>query len=1045
VLDGGLGAQLMTQSIVDLRTALLDRPLGLEDRQPTFSWRMQSDRRGARQRAFRILVSSSCKALAAGRPDLWDSGWVESNESVGIRYAGIPLVSRQLCYWTVMVSDDQGREIMPSDPSSWEMGLLYRSDWTGAWIAAEDELERDDRTAGMTWVGASSPGPESHFRFRLPFVADADGRLLVTIVSMGAISTLSLDETSLPLPICRENGVASRPAVRVELPVAAGSHRLGVEVSALPAGFLTQAAIGVAAQIRVTSADGRVTRLTGGWEMATDDAGGTDWAAARPLDNPPNVPWPAMPARLLRRRFDVRSSIRFARLYVAALGSYEMRLNGDKISTDCLSGESTDFRHRVLYRVHDVTNLIARGENILGAILGDGWYASYQSPVGRYAYGPAPRRLLAQLELTYADNSREVIATDEGWRADCSAIQSSEIYNGEDYDARLEQPNWDRAVFDDKSWKGVWPAPAPDAALVAQTSAPIRALRTVRAIKIIQPSPGIYVFDFGQNFAGWARLTVQVPAGRRITLRFAERLRSDGHADQSNLRAARGCDVYVARGVPAGETHEPRFTYHGFRYVQVEGLDGPVCEDVVEGVVAHTDLVETGIFRIDSPLVQKLWLNTLWSQRSNFVGIPTDCPQRDERLGWGGDAQVFWDAASFNMDVAAFTRRYANDLRDAQSKATGAYALWSPMADTSMLTTLTGTPGWADVGVVLPWTAFMRYGDRSIVDENWEAMTQYVGGILHDNRNHLWRKGRGLDLGDWLALDAKHPDDETTPKELIATALLAQSLDQLAEMGGATGREREATVYREHARHVRDAFANAYVKRDGTVGNGSQTSYILALRLNCVPHTLRSAAAEKLCADIRRRGTLLSTGFLGTPFSLDAIADCGEASLVYDLLLRTDFPSWGYMIAKGATTVWERWNGDVEDFAMNSLNHYALGAVCGFLYRRVAGIDPVAPGFSRVRVKPLLDQRVRSAGADYDSVRGRISVNWVLEPRSFSLELTIPANSRGVVHLPSSDWATVTESDRPIEQLPEIQLLFRSTTEIVLEVGSGTYVFAVRT
>lgn len=1035
-----------TSRVDDLRTSLIDRPLGLEDRQPTLSWRMESDHRGAEQRAFRILVGSGIDALAAGRPDLWDSGRIESGDSVGIPYGGVPLVSRQRCHWTVMVWDDRGRKIIAANPTWWEMGLLDRSDWTGVWLAAEDELERDDRATGMTWVGAPNSRPESSLRFRLPFVADEDGHLLVTVASIGAISTLSLDDKPLPVPLDSENGVASRPALRLGVPVVAGSHNLSVHVSALPAGFLTHSNIGVAAQIRHTSTHGRVSRMTDGWQVAVcGDARDAKWAVAVPLENPPNVPWPATAARLLRRRFAVRSSVRSARLYVTALGGYEMRLNGQKISADRLSPEMTDFRRRVLYRVHDVTALLARGENVLGAIVGDGWYASYQCPVGRYAYGPAPRRLLAQLELTYEDGLQQTIVTDEEWRADRSPIQASEIYNGEEYDARLEQPDWDSVGFDDKSWSDVWLAETPDAALVAQTSAPIRALHRLRAVKVVQPSPGIHVFDFGQNFAGWARLKVRADAGQRITLCFAERLKADGYVDQSNLRAARARDVYITRGDPVGEAHEPRFTYHGFRYVQIEGLDSPVSDEVLEGVAAHSGLLETGRFRIDCPIIQKLWLNTLWSQRSNFVGVPTDCPQRDERLGWAGDAQVFWDAAAFNMDLAAFTRRFANDLRDAQSATTGAFGLWAPMADASMLPRLTATPGWADAGVVLPWTTFMRYGDRSIVDENWEAMTRYVGGILQDNPDHLWRNGRGLDLGDWLALDAKHPDDETTPKELIATALLARTFDQLADMGAAIGRAEEAALFRDHARRVRAAFGNTYVQGDGTVGNGSQTSYIIALRLGCVPHALRKAAAEKLCADIRRRGTLLSTGFLGTPFSLDAIADCGEASLVYDLLLRTELPSWGYMIKKGATTIWERWNGDLCDFAMNSFNHYALGAVCGFLYRRVAGIDPVGPGFSRVRVKPLLDQRVRSASADYDSVRGRISVNWVLEPKLFTLELTIPANTRGLVHLPVPDKLTVTESGRPIEELTEIKLLSRDTAEIVLEVGSGTYLFAVAT
>jgi alpha-L-rhamnosidase len=711
------------------------------------------------------------------------------------------------------------------------------------------------------------------------------------------------------------------------------------------------------------------------------------------------------------------------------------------VSADKLCPESTDFRHRVIYRVHDVRDLMVAGENVLGALVGDGWYASYVAVTGRYAYGPAPRRFLAQLELTYEDGSQETITTDARWRTARAPVLASEIYDGERYDALLEQSGWDRAGFDDRDWSAAWEASPARGALVSQVSPPIRAVGRLAVVQVTEPSPGIHVFDFGQNFAGWARLEVQAPAGTPITLRFAEVLKADGHVDQTSLRMARASDVYIARGDPAGETHEPKFTYHGFRYVQLEGLPGPVSAEQLQGIVVHSDLAETGRFQIDAPVIQKLWQNTLWSQRSNFVGIPTDCPQRDERLGWTGDAQVFWDAAAFNMDVAAFTRRFLGDLRDGQAKDTGAFGIWAPKADDVLMRTHDPTPGWADAGVVLPWTTYVRYGDRAVVDENWDAMTRYVAGILERNPDHLWRRGRGLDFGDWFALDAKLPWDETTPKDLVASALLARSCDQLADLGTWTGRLSEAQQYRNHARVVKRAFADAFVQADGSVGNGSQASYILALAMGCVPSPLRAAAGRKLVADIRGRGTVLSTGFLATPFSLDVITDCGEPVLVYDLLLKTTPPSWGYMIERGATTIWESWTHEAGFGA--SRNHYALGAVCGFLYRRIAGIEPAAPGFSRIRVRPILDARVGSAGAEYDSVQGRIATRWTLQGAAFTLALTVPPNTRAAVHLPTATGATATESDLPLERVRNLKVLSRQPSKTVVEVGSGTYRFAV--
>ena len=1034
--------------IVDLRTSLLDRPLGLHDREPTLSWRLESTRREVSQRAYRILVASSPADLLEGSANLWDSGRIDSSDSIGIRYAGKSLTSRERACWTVTVWDDENQVCRPSQATFWEMGLLERSDWQGSWLAAEDQLERDDRVAGMTWVGASNPGDKAHLNFRLPFIAPSAGRLVLTLAAtcQSRVSKLFLDDAPIEIPVVPGFVMGSPPAARLEVPISAGPHQLMAQLESFaPFPIIPpMATVGLAVQLRIIEQGGRVTRVSDGWQVhgAAARVGAADWTPARLLEEHPNVPWPPSPARLMRRAFTVRSAPRAARLYVTALGGYEMRLNGTRVSTDQLASESVDFRQCAPYRVFDVGSMILAGENVLGAIVGDGWFASYATGSGRYPWDPAPRRLLAQLELTYADGSRELIATDERWRADRAPIVSSEIYNGEEYDARLEQTAWDRVGFDDRHWSPVESIadPPQQFALIAQTSAPIRALRTLEAVAISEPSPGIHVFDFGQNFAGWARLSVTAPGGQRITLRFAEILKADGRVDQANLRMARATDVYVARGDPGGETHEPRFTYHGFRYVEMQGLEGPVSKNTIQGIVVHTDLAETGQLRIDSPLIQKLWENTLWSQRSNFVGLPTDCPQRDERLGWMGDAQIFWDAAAFNMDVAAFTRRFAADIRRGQRKDNGAFDIWAPKADETLMPLKSPTPGWADAGIVLPWTAYMRYGDRTIVDENWQAMTRYVDGILEGNPDHLWRNGRGLDLGDWLSLDAKTPWDETTPRELIATALLARSCDQLAELAMHTGRAAEVTRYRELANNVKFAFARAFVSSDGIIGNGSQSGYIIALRLDCVPPSLRPIAGQHLIAAIRERGTTLATGFLGTPFSLDAIADQGDSSLVYDLLLKIQFPSWGYMIEQGATTIWESWDNSANSMT-NSRNHYALGSVCGFLYRRVAGIDPIAPGFARVRVRPVLDRRIRSAGADYDGVRGRISCHWTLEPNAFTLKVALPPTSRAIVHLPAAKGAAISESG--FASRARLRTTSRDSDEAVFEIGSGTYSFTV--
>jgi alpha-L-rhamnosidase len=991
--QGAMAADLQAVlAVTGLRTAMRDAPIGIDDRRPALSWRIAGGN-GAMQSAYRILVSSSATALAQDRGDLWDSGRIESSGCTGILYAGAPLRSGQTCHWKVLIWDQAGKPCS-SAPASWEMGLLDPGDWSGDWLAVEDSIERDDRLAGAIWVGGPAPSPSAPRSFRLAFNSGT-GEALLTIIGDGIMSRLMLDGQPIALPTRDPNAFGGAPATRLPLRLSAGDHMLTLEVAPTP-GFFIKPFVSLAAQIRLEGPDGAARRITQGWESRLGDQ--QDWSPAVPLEKQPIFPWPPTPARLMRRVFANTGAIARARLYIAALGGYRLWLNGRRINDDELQCEPANYAAHIPYRAYDVTTLLQDGANVIGAIVGDGYYASYQAPNGRYAFGNAPRRLRLMLEITRRDGRVEHVMTDGEWRHARAPVLMSEIYAGEDQDRRLWPAGWDRPGFDDSQWDRAWAAPVPDAPCAAALAEPVRAIRNLSPLAIRKIGPARHVVDFGQNFAGRVRLRVKGPAGQQVVVRHAEVLSADGALDRRNLRAARAEDRYWLRGASTVETLEPIFSYQGFRYAEVEGV-AALTPDMVAGIQLSSAIPETGIFQIDAPNVQKLWLNTLWSQRSNFMGIPTDCPQRDERLGWTGDAQIFWDAASFSMDVGAFTRSYSRILRKAQG-ANGAYPLWAPSPEGLGWGTDSATPGWADAGVMLPYIAYLHSGDRTVVDENWGAMTAYVGGILAANPDGLWSKGRGADLGDWLALDAKSPMDETTPKALIGTAMLARSIDQLARMATWTGRAADAARWRAQHDRVRDAFASAFVKADGTVGNGSHCSYILALRLNLVPDALRARSGALLAADIRRRGTLLSTGFLGTPLALDALADIGEGKLAWDLLLRTDFPSWGYMVQHGATTIWERWNGDTGDVAMNSFNHYALGAVCGFLYRRVAGIDPIEPGFAKFRVAPVLDHRVAQFGGRVDSVRGRIETRWTYRAGRAVLDLTVPPNSSAEVLIP---------------------------------------------
>jgi alpha-L-rhamnosidase len=1030
---------------VGLKTDYLAEPLGLESARPLLSWQVSSGRRNVRQSAYQISVASSREALRQGHADIWDSGRIVSPDCFAIPYDGPQLHSRQRLFWCVTIWDESGIKSPPSEIASWEMGLLAPSDWSAQWLAVEDEAMCRDREGGFHWISGPNAAVGSTTKFRFVFDLPADGMLTAYVAGIAPFVTF-VDGQEIEVPKPGPGAFGMGPTTQIVVELRAGRHVLaiGAEGSSLGArldfsgveiAVFTRADLGSGKRIYLTP-DGSKTSDTEpeGWsEAGFDDS---SWSAVELVRAQRPSPWPPQKALYFRREFTVQRKVRSARLYASALGAYELYLNGAQVGDAWLGSESTDFRKRAFYRVHDVTNDIAPGPNVLSVMAGDGWFASAILGLGRYPWGPPPRCLILQLEIDYADGSRETIATDETWKVAPAPIVSSEIYDGERYDARLEQPGWSAQGFDDGKWSNARIAAVPNIALVAQYTPPIRTEKVLAAQSITEPLPGTYVFDFGQNFSGVCTLDVLGQAGTEIELRFAEILKDDGTVDQANLRGARATDRYVLKGDPAGERFTPHFTYHGFRYVQVSGLPSKPSPTSLKGVVFHSDLPITGRLDIGNPIIEKLWQNTLWSQRSNFVGIPTDCPQRDERLGWMGDANVFWDAASFNMDVAAFTRRFMAEARMAQD-ANGAFANFNPApvrlpgADG----TVGAAPGWADAGVCLPWTTWQRYGDTGIIMENWDAMSRYIRFICDANPDFIWRNGRGADFGDWLALDANQPGDPTTPKDLVGTACWAHSVDCMAQMADAIGRRNEAGRYRELLGNICRAFERAYVAADGSIGNGSQTGYVLALRYDLVPPSFRAAAVTHLVEDIKRRGTLLSTGFLGTPIALDVLADAGHSDLVYSLLLRTEFPSWGYMVAKGATTIWERWNGDTGDVAMNSFNHYALGAVCGFLFRRVAGIAPLEPGYRRIAIRPLFDARVPCAGADYDSVLGKISSKWHwLDDKHIQLDVAIPPNATAEVHLPA---------DRKIMHNPEAHRSESSGGDSVLEVGSGHYSFTI--
>jgi alpha-L-rhamnosidase len=725
-----------------------------------------------------------------------------------------------------------------------------------------------------------------------------------------------------------------------------------------------------------------------------------DWSAEW-IGRPVEQPEASGPSPFLRRRFTLEGPVARARLYVTARGIFEVYLNGRRLGDACFAPGWTDYDRRLQVMVLDVTAELREGANALGAILGDGWYAGYLGWGDRRGFYGAQTALLAQLEVTYADGRQARVSTDADWRQTTGPILTGDFYNGETYDARLEMADWAGPAFDDGAWSPVTRFPPVKARLTGWRTAPVRRQEERAVCAQTEPRFGVHVFDLGQNIVGWVRLRVRAPTGQAVTLRYAEMLNADGTLYTANLRSAKCTDVYICRG-GGEEVWEPRFTFHGFRYVELTGLcEKPRPEDVT-GIVVHSDLAPTGSFACSDELVNRLQQNIVWGQRGNYLEVPTDCPQRDERLGWTGDAQVFIRTGCFNRDVAAFFTKWCLDLADAQFPngvvPHVAPDVLSPRAPRGKPSTSLGCAAWADAAVICPWTIHLCYGDTRILERQFASMAAWVdwrgktsSGLIHG----------GACFGDWLAVDGN------TPRDLIATAYFARTAGILAQTARRLGRKDDAARYAALARRVRAAFNREFVTPAGRVMGHTQTAYLLALGFDLLPPAKRPAALARLVGDIESRGWKLSTGFVGTPLLAPVLTACGRVDVAYRLLMQREYPSWLYTVLQGATTMWERWNSyshekGFGDAAMNSFNHYAYGAIGEWLYATVAGIDldPARPGYKHILIRPRPGGGLIWARGELLSRYGRIISAWRIERGRLHLEVTVPPNTTATVTLP---------------------------------------------
>ncbi|MFC3801133.1 family 78 glycoside hydrolase catalytic domain [Cohnella sp. GCM10012308] len=883
--------------LTNLKTEYLYNPLGIDTPRPRLSWMIETKSRGFLQSAYQILVSSDRQQLVDASAIVWDSGKVNSEQSVFVSYDGPTLLSNERYYWKVRVWDRDDHPSGWSEISEWSMGLLRISDWKANWIG----------------------------------------------------------EVFKPVEGNRE-------------------------------------------------------------------------------------------ASFFRKSFTIEKPVRSATLFATAFGAIELSINGSRVGEDYFAPEWTDYQTRVHYRTYDVTGMLHEGSNAVGSIVGEGWYSGHIAWYGKNLYGEALRFML-QMAIRYEDGTEDTIVSDASWKESKGPILFSDFLMGESYDARLEHAGWNEAGFDDSAWRSPHVYGDFKGWITAQASPPIRVMEEKKPIAERKLASGAQLIDLGQNMVGWTRIELTGDRGSKVTLRYAEILDQDGSIYTDNLRTAKQTDTYILKGEGL-ESYEPKFTFHGFRYAEITA-PADVKVTRVTGRVIHNAMKKTGKLVTSDAGVNQLFSNIYWTQRANFISVPTDCPQRDERMGWTGDAQIFSRTASYNMDVAGFFAKYMTDIVDAQRK-TGAFTDTAPfLKGFSDWCTFVASAGWADAGVIIPWTMYSVYEDRRIVEDHYEAMAAWMDFLIKMNPSLLRTDTQYY--GDWLSLNA------STPMDLFATAYFAYCAKLMAAMSEAVGKKEQAASYAELFEQVRSRFNEAFVGTDGRIAGETQTGYAMALFMELLPEEGRSKAAAHLISDIEQRGWHITTGIHGIKYLLPVLCEAGYEEAAYRLLLQETYPSWLYSINNGATTIWERWDGWTEEKGfqtpgMNSFNHYALGAVGEWMFRYMGGIDKASgtPGYKHIQIRPFLNDRLASVDCEYESSYGTIRSRWSIEGGFAELQVTIPPNTKADIHIPFIDGEQVYESGVPLhgERIDRTDASMIDLGIIgqrrVVQVGSGEYHFRTR-
>ncbi|QYJ14959.1 Alpha-L-rhamnosidase [Rubrobacter xylanophilus DSM 9941] len=1052
------GGAVGSVRVTGLKSEYVRNPVGIDTERPRFSWRLESGRRGVAQSAYQLLVSSDKSKLAAGIGDVWDSGKVASSRSVNVAYGGGELESGVRYYWKVRVWDEEGGVSGWSRPAFFEMGLLDPSDWRAQWIGLEQDSQEELNFEGVRWIWYPEEGnpaydaPEGTRYFRCSFELPSGRRLSSARMLITADDGYVLYVNGERLDASPEAPESWREARIVDLAGALqeGPNTLAVAATNRPGPSINPAGLIARLRVEFESGEPLVVETSGDWkandteqpgwqEPGFDDSG---WVSAREIATYGDPPWgtgaqppaPERPAPLLRKEFRVEKPVERARVYVSGLAYYELRLNGNKVGDRVLDPGFTDYDDSVLYATYDVTRRIREGENAIGVELGRGFYGMLTPNVWRWHTPPwhDDPKLLLQLEITYRDGTTHRVVSDGSWRATEGPTRSDSLYAGETYDARQEKPGWDRPSYDGSGWEPAELVELPRGRLVAQNMDPIKVVETVEPVNITEPRPGLYVFDMGRTMAGWARLSVAGPAGTEVSMVYGEKLNPDGTVQAENGLVQGGRfqrDEYILKGERI-ETWEPKFSYKGFRYVQVEGLPEPPTRKTLQGRLVHTAVESIGEFSSSNQLYNTFHRAMRRTILNNLHSIPTDTPMY-EKNGWTGDAQLGAPSMIYNFDMATFFTKWLGDMRDSQIE-NGQLPVIIPSGGWGY-NELAPSPEWTAVYPIVAWEMYQNYGDRRVLETHYGPMSRYVDWEIDRLQDGI----ASTALGDWLppGYPGGIPPEDT---RLTATAYVYWELVLMSEIAGVLGRDEDARRYAEISDYVRSRFNETFLNEEEGHYETSrdpgyrQTSNAIPLAFGMVPEEYEARVAESLAEDIRARGNHLNTGALGTRVLLPVLTEHGYKELAHAVANQSTYPSWGFWFENGADTMWEYWGLDSR-----SRDHYFFGTIDQWFYKYLAGIRPAAPGYERVRIQPETDV-LRSVRASVETVRGTVSSSWTRAAGLLRLTVRIPANATGEVCVPA-------EGREQVEVVPDGARFVRVEDGCALfEVGSGSYGFVVR-